>query len=480
MPVQNKVTNKKVAIIGGGVSGATAALYLGEQGINVTLFEQGVSLVNGPPMCHLHAGGNLYRELPDQECITLLKESIEFARFYPHSIDPRPTLVAIPLIDKGMPEALLPRLTLLKHQYNSLVDDDVNNEVLGDPDNYFSLYTKEDILKLKEHAVCDRPKSHDEWMIPVAQNIDLEKLKFPLIMVNEFGINLFQVAASAMLATEKSTLITLLFKTKVKNITQKTEQWQVDFTDKNEVEQTQSFDYLINACGFESGILDDLANLPRDRFIEFKAAYLTRWDKSESCWPEVVFYGDRGSKNGMGQFTPYANGYFQLHGMSEEITLFNDGLKRSTKESAYPKLPEYLLDKVKKGWVKEDVKQRTESAISHLSKYIPSFECADAMTTPLFGIQQIPGDDPDLRATGVSFDGQRYARCEIVKASSVVSVAHQLYQQISEDFHRTVQNTNIKVNCQFIEGIQQEAVNTKAILLAKQRGFPADLALLNN
>ena len=480
MPAQINASNKKVAIIGGGVSGATAALYLSEQGFEITLFEQSISLVNGPPMCHLHAGGNLYRELPDQECITLLKESIEFARFYPNAIDPRPTLVAIPLVDKGMPEALLPRLALLKEQYKSLVDDDANNEVLGHPDNYFSLYTKEDILKLKECAVCEYPKTHDEWMIPVAQNIDLEKLKFPLIMVNEFGINLFQVAASATLAIEKTTLITLSLNTKVTNISFDNKQWHLDSKYGNEAKQRQSFDYLINACGFESGILDDLADFPRDRFIEFKAAYLTRWDKSQSRWPEVVFYGDRGSKNGMGQFTPYANGYFQLHGMSEEITLFNDGLIRSTKESAYPKLPDYLLDKVKKGWIKEDVKQRTESAISHLSKYIPSFECADVITTPLFGIQQIPGDDPDLRATGVSFDGQRYARCEIVKASSVVSVAHQLSKEINAIFKRSPETPNKKLSCDLIQNLQYNEINNKAKSLAKERGFPSDLALLNN
>ena len=72
---------KKIAIIGAGVAGATVALYLSEMGLDITLFEKQSSIVNGPPFCHLHAGGNLYRDIyrdiSDTQCLTLLKESIE-------------------------------------------------------------------------------------------------------------------------------------------------------------------------------------------------------------------------------------------------------------------------------------------------------------------------------------------------------------------------------------------------------------------
>ncbi|NPA81590.1 MAG: FAD-dependent oxidoreductase, partial [Epsilonproteobacteria bacterium] len=77
----------KIAVIGGGVAGSSVAAYLGSLGLNVSLFEKKPSLVSGPPMCHLHAGGNLYREISDEQCIRLLKESIEFLRFYPKAVD---------------------------------------------------------------------------------------------------------------------------------------------------------------------------------------------------------------------------------------------------------------------------------------------------------------------------------------------------------------------------------------------------------
>lgn len=50
-----------VGIVGGGVAGCAIALSLAGLGINSVLFEASTSLINGPPMCHLHAGGALYR-----------------------------------------------------------------------------------------------------------------------------------------------------------------------------------------------------------------------------------------------------------------------------------------------------------------------------------------------------------------------------------------------------------------------------------
>ena len=63
----------RVAIIGAGVAGATTALKLAMQGVEVTVFEKEQSPISGPPFCHLHAGGNLYREISDEQCVKLLK-----------------------------------------------------------------------------------------------------------------------------------------------------------------------------------------------------------------------------------------------------------------------------------------------------------------------------------------------------------------------------------------------------------------------
>ncbi|MFQ3313641.1 MAG: flavin-dependent dehydrogenase, partial [Colwellia sp.] len=123
----------KIAIIGGGVAGSTIALRFAELGLDTTLIEKGPSLVNGPPICHLHAGGNLYREICDEQCLTLLKQSIDTVKVYPHSINIRPTIIALPKTDKGQPTDLLPRLEKLRAKYSELVMQDIRNKVLGEP-----------------------------------------------------------------------------------------------------------------------------------------------------------------------------------------------------------------------------------------------------------------------------------------------------------------------------------------------------------
>ncbi|HIP28014.1 MAG TPA: FAD-dependent oxidoreductase, partial [Sulfurovum sp.] len=122
-------SNISIGIIGAGVAGTSAALYFGQLGLNITLFEKESSLISGPPFCHLHAGGNLYREINDAQCITLLRQSIDFLRFYPYIVDYRPTVIALPTTDKSTPQALLPRLELLTSEYETLIHQDPNNEV---------------------------------------------------------------------------------------------------------------------------------------------------------------------------------------------------------------------------------------------------------------------------------------------------------------------------------------------------------------
>jgi hypothetical protein len=428
----SKLPNKaKIAIVGGGIAGSTIALYLSEIGLDVTLFEKGPSLVNGPPICHLHAGGNLYREISDQQCVTLLKESIDLIRFYPDAIDYRPTVIAVPLSDKGTPQDLYSRLELLKEEYAALVRDDIKNMVLGKSADYYKLYDRKDIEALQNKKPLEHPIHMDEWMIPVAKNIDLDKVQFPLIMVQEYGLNLFRLASSAALSLGKKENCSVLLNHEVTNIikTDNANHWDIEYT-HNDVKQDESFDFLINAAGFRSGKIDDMLGFKRERFVEFKAAYVSQWDRCDATWPEIIFYGERGTPNGMGQFTPYPDGHFQLHAMTKEITLFDEGLVKSSKHSAQPKLNKKFMNKIEKQWNPEDVKRRSRLAIEHLSQYIPAFKQASIVSKPLYGAQQIPGHDASLRAADVSFEDKYYARCEIVKASSVLSMADTITKQL--------------------------------------------------
>lgn len=470
-------TSKKIAIIGGGVAGASAAIYFGGLGLNVTLFEKDESLISGPPWCHLHAGGNLYREISDAQCVSLLKQSIDFLRFYPFVVDYRPTVIILPTTDSSTPEALLPRLEMLTREYEAHIAKDPDNEVLGKPENYYKIYSKEQIEALKEKEVVKTPKTSDEWMIPVAKNIDLDKVQFPLILVQEYGLNLFRLAAGSALMLESMENVTLNTQSIVHNVQKNFERegWDISYV-KDDDSHTESFDYLINAAGFRTGKIDDMLGAPCKSMVEFKAAYVSHWDGCEGTqFPEIIFHGERGTPQGMGQFTPYPGGYFQLHGMTKDITLYEDGLVANTAFSCQPHLGQNFIEKIENEWSEEETAKRTNSAVKHLAQYIPTFSSATVGSKPLFGAQQIPGDDPTLRVAEVSFPREDYARCEIVKVSSVLDMIDAITKEFVKLGYVDVNKVG-KRDLIFTNMFIEEALTERAEQIAKEREYPAPMA----
>lgn len=477
--IKNRI-KPKIAIIGGGVAGSSAALYFGSLGLNVTLFEKEPSLVSGPPFCHLHAGGNFYREISDEQCLTLLRQSIDFLRFYPFVVDYRPTVIVVPKYDTSTAKALLPRLELLSREYEALIAKDVANKVLGESKDYYRSYSKEQIEALRLKEITHAAKTHDEWMIIVAKNIDLSKVQFPLILVQEYGLNLFRLAAGVELAIKNTKSATLNANTIVHNIQKdsSTSKWIVKYH-RDEKNHQESFDYLINAAGFRAGQIDDMLNAPCKSMVEFKAAYISHWQSHESRqFPEIIFHGERGTPQGMGQFTPYQNGYFQLHGMTNDITLYENGLAESSTLSCQPNLDETFINKIEKSWKKEELEERTRNAIKHLAQFIPKFESATVGSRPLFGAQQIPGDDPTLRVAEVSFPIEFYARCEIVKVSSVFDMIDAISKNFI-DLGYISKELLGKRNLKYLDGLDEESVKLFAENIAKDRGYPISLANRN-
>lgn len=470
------VKKAKIGIIGGGVAGGSAAFYFSKLGLDVTLFEKSSTLVSGPPFCHLHAGGNLYREISDEQCITLLHQSIDLLKFYPYAVDFRPTVIVTPTLDEENPIDLLPRLKKLQKEYKGAIEKDQSNKVLGEVEEYFKLYEKKDILELQKKDTVKKPSTLDEWMIPAAKNIDISKVKFPIIIVQEYGLNIFRLSAGLNSQLKKIQNCKLMLNTNVTNVT-KTEdnKYEIQYTNEKGSFKDQ-FDYLINAAGFNTGLIDDMLGFKRKRFVEFKAAYVTKW-KEDTIWPEVVFHGKRGTPQGMAQFTPYPGGYFQLHGMTNDITLFDNGIVQSCDKSSYPKLDQKFINKIDKQWPQDLVTTRTQNAINHLAKFIPSFSDAKVAAKPLYGAQQIPGVDKDLRAADVSFEGDTYARCEVVKASSVLDMCDEIMKKLvklgfadTKDLYKREFDQNTMEN----DFILKQAEN-----ICKQREYPKSLAGVN-
>ncbi|PKH04598.1 FAD-dependent oxidoreductase [Moritella sp. Urea-trap-13] len=471
--IPSTLKSKRIAVIGGGIAGSTIALRLAGLDINVTLFEEGVSLVNGPPVCHLHAGGNLYPDISDDQCLTLLEQSIATMKIYPHCINKRPTVIAIPQRDAGNIKTLLPRLELLTQRYKSLIQTDQSNKVLGEADDYYQMFSRDDLELLKNASQPSEISQFSDWMIPLAKTLDLDSVKFPLLMVQEYGLSLFRIAASTELSLNASTSCNLLINTKVTNVTYTANNTWLITHSENGNQATTEVDYLINACGYRTGVIDDMADTPKERMVEFKAAYITHWQQSER-WPEVVFHGERGTPEGMAQLTPYPDGYFQLHGMTEEITLFKNGLAKTTDDSAQPKLDKSFINKLIQGWDEQESDSRTQKAINHISHFIPSFDNAIIAGRPLFGAQQIPGKDVSLRAYDVSFEGLQYARAEIVKASSALTVADQIIHKLFDYSYAQLSDSN-KPNTSFMT-LSESDIDKRACSIAQDRNYPTSLA----
>ncbi|BAJ03641.1 FAD-dependent oxidoreductase [Shewanella violacea] len=476
------LASPKIAIIGGGVAGSTIALRFAELGIDTSLIEKGDSLVNGPPFCHLHAGGNLYREISDEQCLTLLVQSIDTVKVYPQSVNKRPTVIALPKNDPSDPRDLLPRLEKLRAKYAYLVQQDASNEVLGEPEQYFRLFERAEIEALKSSALPEQALCPSDWLVAFAQHVDLDNLKFPIVLVQEYGLSAFRFAAIASMAIENLPACHLHTNTQVVALEQLAgaSGWRVSMKKHDEIETIHTdFDYVINACGFKSGEIDDMFSAKRRRMVEFKAAYVAHWPKCRGLWPEVVFYGERGTPQGMAQLTPYPDGYFQLHGMTQDITLFKNGLVASGENSAQPKLAERFINKIERQWPAELIEERTLGSIEHIAQYIPSFSQASVAAKPLFGAQQIPGDDADLRTADVSFYGKNYARTEIVKASSALAAADAILQDlIANELVNSALITQYAVEHYFpVTGqCTQEEVTARAEMLARQRQYPQALA----
>jgi len=463
-----------VGIVGGGVAGVTAALILGTLGIRVTLFEKGISLVGGPPFCHLHAGGNLYREIPDEQCVTLLRQSIEFARLYPFVVDRRPTVIAVPLCDPGTPDALLPRLKMLRREYEILVARDAANGVLGPPADYFTLFDRKAVDAAARLHPAGRPRDAAEWMAPLARTLDSGKVGFPLVLVQEYGLNLFRLAGGATLALKAMESVDLRLRSDVVDIEESGRGYRLRIA-TTEREEKCEVDYLVNAAGYRTGTIDDMLGIREKRMVEFKAAYTSHWKSREAYWPEVIFHGRRGTPQGMGQFTPYPAGYVQLHGMTKEITLFEHGLASSTDKSSQPRLPEKFVQWIEKGWPREEISRRTRRAIGFLARFIPAFSDAEVGGPPLFGAQQIPGEDPTLRVAEVAFPRPRYARCEIVKVSSVTDMAEAIVSDLAAE-GLCEPGASVPSTLPILENLQEERIAAEAVRIAEERGFPAAMA----
>lgn len=467
----------QVAIIGGGVSGSVIALQLAKYSIDCVLFEQKSALVSGPPFCHLHAGGNLYPDISMEQCKLLMSQSIESARLFPQTIDLRPTLISIPISENLNTQEIENKLKQLAQYYKELVNSDPSNEVLGPADGYYSVYKREDLDALAKRPMVQSPDCHDDWISNALKVVDWSKLKSPIFIVQEFGWNFFRLAAQAELALNSSENCDIKLNTQILDIKDVSDlglgyNWQLFTKDR-----MYKANYLVNSSGFNSNFLDSCLQLRSEHMAEFKASYTAKCLDIPAFIPELIFHGQRGTPHGMAQLTPYCGNYYQIHGMTNEITLFQDGLLKSNQEGVCPEFIGPIKQKLNGSWEASEVQNRTEKAIDYVARFVPSFAAATIGGPPLFGAQQIPGSDLSLRVGDVSFPYRFYARSEIVKASSAFTAANNIIRDIQK--HKLVPFFDLSsVENSLLQSVPKNEIDRLAQEIAVRRGFPGPMSQL--
>ena len=244
-------------------------------------------------------------------------------------------------------------------------------------------------------------------------------------------------------------------------------------------------DYLVNACGFETGIIDDMVGVDVTRMVEFKSSYITHWGEAGGQIPEIIVYGVRGTPEGMAQLTPYPDGYFQIHGMSKFITLFEDGLVASSTDSAQPMLPSQYLHYIKDGWDSAPLQSRSQQAIEYVGEFVPTFNSARTVGNALYGAQQIPGEDDTLRVADVClYTDKHYARAENVKASSTLLAADEIVGELqglgllANDV--PANQDRYAHEWEYLVHTDEGIIDAVAHTLACERGFPTAMAKVNH
>lgn len=473
-PAETTPSPARVAVVGGGIAGVTAALALGEAGVATLLLERGSDVVQGPPMCHLHAGGGLYPELSDDDCRTLLRQSLQVAARYPETIDDRPTLLCVPTRLDMDPTDVLARARRMGEHYADLVAEG-RERLLGDPEDYAVAVDRARLERAATIPVPEHPVTLDDWVAAPARLLDLDTLRYPVVAVREHGWNILRLAAVSRLRLADLPSVEVRLGARVVGLTSAADGWDVTWRDADG-EHCESVAMVVNAAGFRTGDVDALAGFAdADHAVEFKSAWVARWGSDAARdWPmpEIAVLGERGTPAGMAQFTPYPGGHVQLHGMVDGITLFDDGTTTSRPGAPQPPVAAERVSWIDDGFDPALTRERGTRAIAHIAPFLPRFG-ADAVALPLAlgGAQQVPGGDVVERVGQLRVEPEaRYVVAEPAKACAAVELADGILDVAAQLGLVPAQGSVTA------EPLPSGAVDALAAEIASQRGFPEAMA----
>lgn len=380
--------SRQIAIIGGGISGITSAIKLAQNKPNeIHIYEKRNYILNGPPYCHLHAGGILYPEISLEDAQQLLYDSILFADTFKDCLEFRPTIVAYRSESKYTPNELLFKCKVNKINYQFS-----HKQPFGQVENFYAVYTKEDMIFFKKHGKLPESddfgrKYHDRYVEYFCKFLDtVESIKYPFVSVCEPGIN-----------QEK---VELYLKSQLKSYNN----IKIFLNKEVNLNDVIHYDNIINASGY------NMFNTNKETY-EFKSSWIISSSLTVDNLPEIAIIGERDTDSGMIQITPIKKGLFQVHCMKSDSTII-----QTSNNKIVAKL------------TTEEIETRGNVAIRELIKCF-SILIMSKVIKACYGVQRIPYNNKSKRISYVIKKGKHIDLCTL-KACSVISLSNKLYKLI--------------------------------------------------
>ncbi|NDC95017.1 hypothetical protein EB118_14880 [bacterium] len=384
---------KRIAVVGAGVGGVYAAICCakafrepGSRGSNVHIdvYEKGNSILNGPPYCHLHAGGFLYPEISTIDAQILFQHAIEFALEFPDALQHKPCIIAYNKKSKYVANDLVYKCKVIHYLYNCYYKT-FGKTPFGPIDNFYYVYQRKDVDYYLKHGTFNVQNTfHDPYAKKfIDALVDINSIKYPFISVCEYVINqnmIEQTLADNFFRQPNITLYTNTFVS-------------VDAL-------RNAYDWVISARGFYS-VKDN---------VEYKSSWLIHIPRFTD-FPEVAIIGERGTDNGMIQITPTStqSQVFQVHCMTKDSTIISDRITVISNKC---------------------IAERGKNAITRLRTFFKNTEESKQLfsTKNTGGYQMVVGDIKN-RVSDYKVD-QNVINLRIIKATSVVAVVNKMVNEL--------------------------------------------------
>ena len=413
---------KRIAVIDGGISGCLSAIELSKlPNVQVDLFERKHKLLQGSPYCHLHAGGFLYPDISIRDCTTLLNDSLDFAEYFVDFLDRRPCVVAYNANSQYQPHNLVFRARMMQMIYRCWASDNGNKYLLGHPDQYVAVYTKQDVDHFRQHGclpeTTDKAKLYHQPYVEAAlsQLSDFESIKYPIVSVNEPGIRQSELELHLINTVCSTVNIQVCTNTIISqgDVTKVGTGWNIT---KNQTEA--HYDFLVDACG---GLRSEYFEVDTPELLELKSSwviYNNSPEVSHPYFPEIAIVGQRGTQDGLIQVTPIGKDVFQIHYMNTDSTIIKGSEGYIENVIQYDELPYY------------DAMERIKVAIDKTASYLSMFSKSEPLGS-LWGLQRTVGKEASKRTSQILFKIDS-AEIQLTKASSIVTLVRQLTKHISK------------------------------------------------